>query len=60
VELSIVQAEGEGLPPGQLVRVRGEDGVRSGGGLYWTEDGFVMSLNPGRLELAASLIWLPT
>jgi hypothetical protein len=59
VEVSIVQAEGEGLPPGKLVRVRGEDGVRAGRGLYWTEEGFVVSLSPGTKALAATLTWLP-
>lgn len=58
VRLSLIQAEGEGLPPGELVRVRGEDGVRSDGNLYWTERGFVIALSPGRRALAVELGWV--
>jgi hypothetical protein len=57
-KLSIVQAEGEGLPPGGLVMVRGEDGVKADGNLYWVERGFVIALSPGRKSLATSLTWM--
>jgi len=60
LKLSLIQAEGEGLPPGQLVRVRGLDGIRSDGGLYWIERDFVIALSPGRKTLAAALTWLRT
>jgi hypothetical protein len=59
-EISLVQAEGEGLPPGQLVEIRGEYGVRSDSGLYWPERDFIVALSPGRRGLAAELRWVRT
>lgn len=60
VKMSLVQAEGEGLPPGKLVHVRSEDGVKSDSGLYWTERGFVIALSPGRQAIAGKLRWVRT
>jgi hypothetical protein len=55
--VSVTQAGSEGLPPGRLVRVRGEYGVRSEGGLYWLERGFTIAVRPGRESLALQLEW---
>ena len=56
--MTLIQAETQGLPPGRLVSLRGLDGVRSDGALYWNERGFTFSLTPGEKELAARLEWV--
>jgi hypothetical protein len=57
MRVEVTQAIG-GLPPGRLVRVRGEDGIRSQGILYWIEREFVVALSPGDKKLAAKLEWI--
>ena len=57
--VSVTQAGGSGLPPGRLVDVRGEDGIRSGGNLYWIERAFTIAIAPGESRLAADLEWIP-
>jgi hypothetical protein len=59
-QIGVTQAGVGGLPPGRLVRVRGEYGIRSQGMLYWIEREFVVALSPGEEELAARLEWVPT
>lgn len=56
--VGLIQAEGQGLTVGQAVRVRGFEGVRADGILYWGEREFVLSLSPGQLELASRLRWV--
>ena len=57
--IGVTQAGIGGLPPGRLVRVRGEHGIRSQGILYWIEREFVVAFSPGEKELAAKLEWVP-
>jgi hypothetical protein len=57
IRIGLIQAEGQGLTLGKSVQVRGVEGVRADGILYWEERNFVLSLSPGRLELAARLVW---
>ncbi|MGH2679994.1 MAG: hypothetical protein ACRDG8_05850 [Actinomycetota bacterium] len=56
--VQVTQAGFEGLPPGRIVEVRGEDGVRSDGGLYWLERGFTIALSPGATSIARELEWV--
>jgi hypothetical protein len=56
--VQVTQAGSEGLPPGQLVAVRGENGVRSDGGLYWLERGFTLAISPGKTSIARALEWI--
>jgi hypothetical protein len=56
--VSVTQAGFEGLPPGRLVRVRGEHGVRSEGGLYWLERGFTLAISPAEKALTLRLAWI--
>jgi hypothetical protein len=58
--IEVTQAGIGGLPPGRLVRVRGESGIRSEGILYWIEQEFVVAFSPGEKELAAKLEWMRT
>lgn len=58
--VEVTQAGIGGLPPGRLVEVRGEYGVRSEGGLYWVERDFVIAFKPGKKAFAARLVWVPT
>lgn len=58
MRVEVTQAEGEGLPPGRLVRVRGEYGIRSQGSFYWNERGFVVAISVAKKSLAARLEWL--
>jgi hypothetical protein len=58
--IAVTQTDIGGLPPGRLVRVRGEDGIRSQGILYWIEREFVVALSPGDKRLAAKLEWIPS
>jgi hypothetical protein len=58
--IEVTQTGIGGLPPGRLVRVRGEDGIRSQGILYWIEREFVVALSPGETNLAAKLEWTRT
>jgi hypothetical protein len=58
MRVEVTQAGIGGLPPGRLVRVRGEDGIRSQGILYWIEREFVVALSPGDKKLAAKLEWI--
>jgi hypothetical protein len=58
--IEVTQAGVGGLPPGRLVRVRGEYGVRSQGIFYWIEREFVIAFSPGEKELAAQLEWMST
>jgi hypothetical protein len=58
--IEVTQAGVEGLPPGRLVRVRGEYGIRSQGVLYWVEREFVVAFSPGEKELAVKLEWATT
>ncbi len=55
----VTQAGVGGLPPGRLVRIRGEYGIRSQGVLYWIEREFVVAFSPGETALAAKLEWVP-
>jgi hypothetical protein len=57
--IGVTQAGIGGLPPGRLVRVRGEHGIRSQGILYWIEREFVVAFSPGKKDLAARLEWVP-
>jgi hypothetical protein len=57
MDVTLVQAGFEGLPPGQLTTIRGEDGVRSDGGLYWIEREFTFAISPANKVLARSLRW---
>jgi hypothetical protein len=57
--VQVTQAGSAGLPPGSLVRVRGEFGVRSQGALYWIEREFALAVNPGEKPLAKRLAWVP-
>ena len=50
--MTVTQAGFEGLPPGGLVRVRGEYGVRSDDGLYWIEREFTLAVSPAKKTLA--------
>ncbi|HYY06982.1 MAG TPA: hypothetical protein VFA25_00100 [Actinomycetota bacterium] len=56
--VTLIQAGFEGLPPGRLTTIRGQDGVRSDGGLYWIERNFTFAISPGNKELARSLGWV--
>jgi len=56
--VQVTQAGSEGLPLGQLVTVRGENGVRSDGGLYWLERGFTLAISPGNRSIARELEWI--
>jgi hypothetical protein len=56
--IEVTQAGIGGLPPGRLVRIRGEQGIRSQGGPYWIERDFVVAFSPGEKELAARLEWV--
>jgi len=58
--IGVTQAGIGGLPPGRLVRVRGEHGIRSQGILYWIEREFVVAFSPGEKELASKLEWVST
>ena len=58
--IGVTQAGVGGLPPGRLVRVRGEYGIRSQGVLYWIEREFVVAFSPGEKELALKLEWATT
>ena len=58
--IEVTQAGLGGLPPGRLVRVRGEYAVRSQGIFYWIEREFVIALSPGEKGLAAKLEWVST
>ena len=58
MDVTLIQAEFEALPPGRLTMIRGEAGVRSDGGLYWIERGFTFAISPGNKELARSLGWV--
>jgi hypothetical protein len=55
--VTLIQAGFEGLPPGQLTTIRGQDGIRSDGGLYWIERHFTFAISPGSKKLARSLRW---
>jgi hypothetical protein len=57
--IEVTQAGVGGLPPGRLVRIRGEYGVRSQGSLYWIERDFVVASSPDQKELAVQLEWVP-
>ena len=57
--IGVTQAGIGGLPPGRLVRIRGEHGIRSQAILYWIEREFVVAFSPGERELAARLEWVP-
>jgi hypothetical protein len=57
--IGVTQAGIGGLPTGRLVSVRGEDGIRSQGILYWIEKEFVVALSPGEKSIAAQLEWVP-
>ena len=54
----MTQAGFEGLPQGRLVTVRGENGVRSDGGLYWLERGFTLAISSGNASIALELEWV--
>jgi hypothetical protein len=56
--VTVTQAGFEGLPPGRLVRVRGEHGIRSEGGLYWIEREFTIAVFPGDKAIAQQLEWI--
>ena len=56
--VSVTQAGFEGLPPGRLVRVRGDYGIRSQGGLYWIEREFTLAVFPGKKTIAFRLEWI--
>lgn len=56
--IEVTQAGIGGLPPGRLIRIRGEDWIRSQGNLYWIEREFVVAFWPGEKELAAQLEWV--
>jgi hypothetical protein len=57
---SIIQAQGveDSLAPGEPITVRGHSGVRSDGGLYWKERGFVLALSPGQRGISGVLEWV--
>lgn len=57
--IGVTQAGIGGLPTGRLISVRGEDGIRSQGNLYWIEREFVVAFSLGEKALAAKLEWVP-
>jgi hypothetical protein len=59
-QIGLTQAGVGGLPPGRLVLVRGEYGIRSQGAFYWIEREFVVAFSPGEKDLASKLEWVPT